>query len=140
MKHSKGERPIAQHTMHNLTFILSNQEIANPDPEWNENFGAEIIFWGIVRRMENGKSIKGIEYSAYQELAETLADKFALEAERNFGEHRAEIIHRIGFVIVAEPSVVLRVGSCHSGIAYEVSQWYLDKIKQSFPIWKKIVY
>ena len=79
--------------MHNLTFILSNQEIANQDPKWNEKFGAELIFWGIVRKLENGKAIKGIEYSAYPELAETLANRFALEAEKNFGEHKVQIIH-----------------------------------------------
>ena len=126
--------------MHNLSFILSNQEIANPDPKWNEKFGAELIFWVIVRKMENDKPIKGIEYSAYPELAEKLADKFGLDAEKNFGEHKTQIIHRTGFVAVAEPSVVLKVGSCHSKIAYEISQWYLDKIKKSLPIWKKIVY
>ena len=126
--------------MHNLTFILSNQEIANQDPKWNEKFGAELIFWGIVRKLENGKAIKGIEYSAYPELAETLANRFALEAEKNFGEHKAQIIHRIGFVAVSQPSVVLKVGSCHSKVAYEISQWYLEKIKKILPIWKKIVY
>ena len=126
--------------MHNLSFILSNQEIANPDPKWNEKFGAELIFWGIVRKMENDKPIKGIEYSAYPELAEKLAYKFALEAEKSFGEHKTQIIHRIGFVGVTEPSVILKVGSCHSEVAYNVSQWYLDKIKKSLPIWKKIVY
>jgi molybdopterin synthase catalytic subunit len=126
--------------MHNLTFILSSQEIANQDPKWNEKFGAELIFWGIVRKLENGKAIKGIEYSAYPELAETLANRFALEAEKNFGEHKAQIIHRIGFVAVSQPSVVLKVGSCHSEVAYEISQWYLEKIKKILPIWKKIVY
>lgn len=126
--------------MHNLTFILSNQEIANQDPKWNEKFGAELIFWGIVRKLENGKAIKGIEYSAYPELAETLANRFALEAEKNFGEHKVQIIHRIGFVAVSQPSVVLKVGSCHSKVAYEISQWYLEKIKKILPIWKEIVY
>lgn len=126
--------------MHNLTFILSSQEIANQDPKWNEKFGAELIFWGIVRKLENDKPIKGIEYSAYPELAETLVNGFASEAENNFGEHKAQIIHRIGFVAVSQPSVVLKVGSCHSEVAYEISQWYLEKIKKILPIWKEIVY
>ena len=126
--------------MHNLTFILSSQEITNQDPKWNENFGAELIFWGIVRKLENGKPIKGIEYSAYPELAENLATRFALEADKSFGEHKAQIIHRTGFVAVSQPSVVLQVGSCHSKVAYEISQWYLEKIKKLLPIWKKIVY
>ena len=126
--------------MHNLTFILSSQEIPNQDPKWNKNIGAELIFWGIVRKLENGKPIKGIEYSAYPELAENLATRFALEAEKKFGEHKAQIIHRTGFVAVSQPSVVLQVGSCHSKVAYEISQWYLEKIKKILPIWKKIVY
>ena len=126
--------------MHNLTFILSSQEIANQDPKWNEKFGAELIFWGIVRKLENDKPIKGIKYSAYRELAETLVNRFASEAENNFGEHKAQIIHRIGFVAVSQPSVVLKVGSCHSEVAYEISQWYLEKIKKILPIWKEIVY
>ena len=84
--------------MHNLTFILSSQEIANQDPKWNEKFGAELIFWGIVRKLENDKPIKGIKYSAYPELAETLVNRFASEAENNFGEHKAQIIHSLSLI------------------------------------------
>ena len=69
------------------------------------------------------------------EIAKNMGD----EAFAKFGDHNAKIIHRIGFVPVCEPSVVLRISTPHSKSAYQLSEWYLDKIKNSLPIWKKFI-
>ena len=68
-----------------------------------------------------------------------MAKKIGGEAIQKYGDHDAKIIHRLGFVAVAEPSVVLRIATPHSKLAYQLSEWYLDKIKNTLPIWKKFV-
>ncbi len=125
--------------MQNLDLILSNKALENTDPEWSPQYGAVLIFWGVVRKIEKGEEIRGIEYSAYEELAYGLIKNLSLEAIENYGKHNAKIIHRLGFVAASEPSVVLRISSPHSKSAYQLSEWYLNKIKNSLPIWKKIV-
>ena len=125
--------------MQNLDLILSNKALDNTDPEWSPKYGAVLIFWGVVRKIEKGEEIRGIEYSAYEELAYGLIKNLSLEAIENYGDHNAKIIHRLGFVAASEPSVVLRISSPHSKSAYQLSEWYLNKIKNSLPIWKKIV-
>tara|TARA_B100001175_G_C19302478_1_gene538946 strand:+ start:195 stop:572 length:378 start_codon:yes stop_codon:yes gene_type:complete len=125
--------------MQNLDLILSNKALENTDPEWSPQYGAVLIFWGVVRKIEKGEEIRGIEYSAYEELAYGLIKNLSLEAIENYGNHNAKIIHRLGFVAASEPSVVLRISSPHSKSAYQLSEWYLNKIKNTLPIWKKIV-
>ena len=125
--------------MQNLDLILSNKALENTDPEWSPQYGAVLIFWGVVRKIEKGEEIRGIEYSAYEELAYGLIKNLSLEAIENYGNHNAKITHRLGFVAASEPSVVLRISSPHSKSAYQLSEWYLNKIKNTLPIWKKFV-
>ena len=125
--------------MHKLDLFLSNKALENTDPEWSPQFGAELIFWGVVRKTEKGEIIKGIEYSSYEDMAYKIAKNMSDEAFTKFGEHNAKIIHRIGFVPVCKPSVVLRVSTAHSKSSYQLSEWYLDKIKNTLPIWKKFI-
>ena len=125
--------------MQNLDLILSNKALDDTDPEWSPQYGAVLIFWGVVRKIEKDEEIRGIEYSAYEELAYGLIKNLSLEAIENYGHHNAKIIHRLGFVAASEPSVVLRISSPHSKSAYQLSEWYLNKIKNTLPIWKKFV-
>ena len=125
--------------MHKLDLFLSNKALENTDPEWSPQFGAELIFWGVVRKTEKGEIIKGIEYSSYEDMAYKIAKNMSDEAFTKFGEHNAKIIHRIGFVPVCKPSVVLRVSTPHSKSSYQLSEWYLNKIKNTLPIWKKFI-
>ena len=126
--------------MQTLKFLLTNSPIADKTPEWNDQFGAETVFWGVVRGIEDGKPITGINYTAYAAMAEKKLCEIGNEASSIFCAHRAKIIHRTGMVYAAEPSVVIRVGCARSSAAFEISQWYLDKLKRVVPIWKDVVY
>ncbi len=114
----------------------------DPDdrPVWGDRFGAEVEFYGVVRGVEAGEIIEGIEYSAYPEMAERELARLGAEAEGRFPPHRAKITHRIGFVPAGEPSVALYVGSPHSAEAFDVSRWLLAELKCRVPIWKRIVF
>ncbi len=126
--------------MQTLDFLLTSNPIRSHSPEWNAQFGAETVFWGIVRGTEDGKPITGINYTAYAAMAEKKIYEIGNEASKIFCPHRAKIIHRTGMVYAAEPSVFIRVGAVRSRESFEISRWYLDKLKRVVPIWKDVVH
>jgi molybdopterin synthase catalytic subunit len=106
----------------------------------NSNFagaGAIVDFWGIVRRREDGREIEGIDYEANCEMAEYQLKRIAEQAAENFRLRVVLVHHRIGFILVGEPSLFLRVTSLHREEAFRASQWIVDELKKKVPIWKK---
>lgn len=102
--------------------------------------GASVVFRGVVRGMENGLPIKGIDYSCYPSMAERRMSHIAEEAHRLFGDHEGAITHRVGFVAVGESAITINVQTKRSGEAFAACQWYLRRIKEDVPIWKKPIF
>jgi molybdopterin synthase catalytic subunit len=120
--------------------ILSEDPIDPRAPLFADGEGAEAQFLGVVRGEENGKPISGIEYSAYRPMADQELGKLCERALREYGPHRVEIQHRLGYVAACEASILLRVKTRHSAEAFDLCRWYLKEIKTSVPIWKKPVF
>ena len=99
--------------------------------------GAMVEFWGVVRRLEDGREIEGIDYEAHREMAEYQLKRIAEQATDQFGLKFVIVHHRIGFVAVGEPSLLLRVASAHRNEGFHASQWIVDELKKKVPIWKK---
>src|SRR5438067_6462753 len=99
--------------------------------------GALVDFWGVVRKLEDGREIEGIEYEAHREMAEHQLRRIAEQAAENFGLRVVLIHHRIGFIAVGEPSLFLRVTSLHREEAFRASQWIVTELKKKVPIWKR---
>ena len=102
--------------------------------------GAIVDFWGVVRALEEGTEITGIEYEAHRPMAEHQMRRLAETAIGKFGLTKIIIRHRIGFVPAAEASIVVRVESARRSAAFTASQWIMDELKQSVPIWKHPVF
>jgi molybdopterin synthase catalytic subunit len=99
--------------------------------------GAVVDFWGVVRPIEDGREIEGIDYDAHREMAEHQLKRIAEQAAERFGLKRVIIHHRIGFVAVGEASLFLRVASPHRNEGFLGSQWIVDELKKKVPIWKR---
>jgi molybdopterin synthase catalytic subunit len=108
----------------------------NDDPQ----AGAVVVFWGAVRATEEGREITGIQYEAHLAMAEHQMQLVAENAAKKFDVREIFVRHRIGFVPVAEPSVVVRVASGHRGAAFAASAWIMDELKRVVPIWKHPVF
>lgn len=102
--------------------------------------GAVVDFWGVVRALEDGREITGIEYEANRPMAEHQMRGLAEAAMGKFGLARVLISHRIGFVPAAEASIVVRVESARRTAAFSANQWIMDELKQTVPIWKKPIF
>jgi molybdopterin synthase catalytic subunit len=120
--------------------ILSEEPIQIAQTAFKAGEGAEAQFLGVVRGMEDGRTISGIDYSAYLPMAEKMLQDLVARGQREHGPHRVFIQHRLGFVAAEQPSIVIRVRTKHSAESFELCHWYLKEIKTSVPIWKRAVF
>ena len=98
--------------------------------------GATAAFLGTVRERNEGKTVDGIEYSAYVEMAEREMTTILSEAEQRFGISRSIIEHRIGVLAVGDISIGVVVAHEHRGPAMDALRYIVDETKARATIWK----
>jgi molybdopterin synthase catalytic subunit len=100
------------------------------------NVGGIVVFYGIVRDREDGRPITALEYTAYREMAEHQFRKLIAETKRRWPLKRLRVVHRLGVVPVGEASLLVRAEAAHRGEAFAATQFLIDELKQTVPIWK----
>ncbi len=99
--------------------------------------GAALLFLGIVRDHNEGRSVEGLHYDAYPEMARNTLATIAEEAAGELGTDRIAVVHRIGELEIGDVSVAIAVSSPHRAQAYQASRFIIEEIKKRLPIWKK---
>ena len=117
--------------------LLTDAALQSPEDEVDFSAGAIVDFWGVVRELEEGRELEGIDYEAHAPMAEHQMKLIADEAAEKFQLKRIVLHHRIGFVATGEASLLLRVSAGHRGAAFDASQWIIDELKKKVTIWKK---
>ena len=117
--------------------LLTEGPLEAPPQGHDADAGAIVDFWGVVRRLEGGREIEGIEYESHREMAEHQLRQIANDAAEKFQLQLVIIYHRIGFIAVGEPSLFLRVASTHRSEGFRAGQWMVDELKKKVPIWKR---
>ena len=117
--------------------LLSDARLTPSFSDADSGSGAVVQFAGVVRGLEDGRDIDGIEYEAHPTMAEHQMRLLAQKAIERFGLRAIVLQHRIGFVPVSETSLFLRVSSGHRSEAFAAAQWIVDELKQRVPIWKR---
>lgn len=120
--------------------LLTEKELAATKRAFSVEAGAVVEFFGVVRRMEDGREIDGIDYEANRSMAEHQLRQIAESAVIQFQLKDVILHHRIGFVGTGEPSLFLRVSASHRAAAFEASRWMVDELKKKVPIWKRPVF
>jgi molybdopterin synthase catalytic subunit len=103
----------------------------------SEGMGAVVCFLGVVRGIEEDKTISAIEYEAFLRMAERQFNLLFDQMEKRWPIESVRLVHRIGVVHVNEPSLWVEVVGPHRGEAFAASQWLIDEMKRVVPIWKK---
>jgi len=99
--------------------------------------GASLLFLGVVRDHNDGRSVGGMRYDSYEEMAAEVLSEIVDEAARSAGTDRVACVHRIGELEVGEVSVAIAVSSPHRAQAYDASRYVIEEIKKRLPVWKK---
>jgi molybdopterin synthase catalytic subunit len=101
--------------------------------------GGVVIFWGVVRDIEHGQSIRALDYSAYREMAEHQFRKLLTDTRHRWPLKRIRVVHRLGNVPVGEASLLVRVEAEHRAEAFAAAQYIIEELKKKVPIWKQPV-
>ncbi len=99
--------------------------------------GAALLFVGVVRDHADGRAVTGMRYDAYEAMAGAVLADIAREAADRLGTDRIAVEHRVGTLVVGEPSVAIAVSCAHRAEAYEASRYVIEEIKKRLPVWKK---
>jgi len=112
------------------------------DPATLENLasgdGGVVTFVGVVRdKSDNGRSVVGLSYEAFEPMAIGEFERIAAEARDRFGNLRITIVHRIGELSVGDVAVAVVAAAPHRDAAFKACRYCIDELKRRAPIWKK---
>jgi MoaE-MoaD fusion protein len=93
--------------------------------------GAVVSFLGVTREVEL------LEYEAYAAMAERQIEEIVRRAIDRHGLCAAAAEHRVGTVLLSEPSVAVVASAPHRDAAFAGAREIIDEIKARAPIWKK---
>ena len=110
---------------HVLTLIGADQD------------GATLLFLGVVRDHNDGRSVGGVRYDSYEDMAAQVLSEIVEEAAGAAGTDRIAALHRIGELEVGEVSVAIAVSPPQRAQACEASRYIIEEIKKRLPVWKK---
>ncbi|MEM7415507.1 MAG: molybdenum cofactor biosynthesis protein MoaE [Gemmatimonadota bacterium] len=99
--------------------------------------GAALLFVGVVRNHADGRSVSGMRYDAYVEMAEPELARIAEEAAERLSTDRLAVVHRIGELDIGEVSVAIAASSPHRAESFDATRYVIEEIKKRVPIWKK---
>lgn len=99
--------------------------------------GAVVMFLGLVRNHNVGRSVRYLEYEAYEPLALRAFERIAMEIHDRWPGATLALHHRIGRLDVGEASVAIVARSPHRGDAYAACRYAIERVKQIAPIWKR---
>jgi molybdopterin synthase catalytic subunit len=117
--------------------LLTETRLEAPTRNADLGAGAIVDFWGVVRGLEDGRKIEGIDYEAHRAMAEHQLRLIAEAAQEKFRLNKVTVQHRLGFIRTGEASLFLRVGAEHRAAGFEASKWIVDELKRRVPIWKR---
>jgi molybdopterin synthase catalytic subunit len=99
--------------------------------------GGTCLFVGTVRDHSDAGAVTGLEYEAWNELAERRFREVADGVFERWPACRVAMLHRTGALEVGEASVVVAVSAPHRAEAFVACRHGIDRIKADSPIWKK---
>ncbi|MEM7484294.1 MAG: molybdenum cofactor biosynthesis protein MoaE [Bacteroidota bacterium] len=100
--------------------------------------GAHDIFLGQVRADKiEGKLVSGIEYTAYEEMANKKFHEIKENTFSKFDITCMHIYHSLGKVGVGELCLFVFVSSPHRKVAFEALQHVVEEIKANVPVFGK---
>lgn len=107
----------------------------------NQGGGACSVFAGRVRADKvKGKTVKMIEYSSYNGLAERVMAKIEKETMKKFKLKNLMLKHRTGAVKAGEVVIVVSAEGRHRRQTIDAMGEAVERIKKEVPIWKKEIF
>jgi molybdopterin synthase catalytic subunit len=128
-----GREPL---DLERIAAALAESAGADPSEDPGRD-GAVVTFLGLVRNHNLGRSVRYLEYEAYEPLALKAFGRIAAEIGGRWPGARLALHHRVGRLGIGEASVAIAARSPHRGDAYAACRYAIERVKQIAPIWKR---
>jgi molybdopterin synthase catalytic subunit len=99
--------------------------------------GAIATFLGTVRNTSDSRSVTGLEYSAYTEMANREMSDILREALAIAPGAEVVAVHRVGNLSVGDVCVMIAAAHAHRAPAFDACRYMIEEIKKRVPIWKR---
>ncbi|MBI4219941.1 MAG: molybdopterin converting factor subunit 1 [Chloroflexi bacterium] len=99
--------------------------------------GAVVTFEGVTRDHNEGRKVRYLEYEAYRPMADQKIAELFREMKGRWPIDQVAVGHRVGRVDIGETSMVVAVSAAHRRPAFEAALYFVDRLKEVVPIWKK---
>lgn len=122
---------------------ISPEKIANSIAahQVKTDIGAHDIFLGQVRAdILEEKTVTGIHYTAYEEMAEKVFHNIREAAFEKFDLTCMHIYHSLGLVKTGEICLFVFVSSKHRKMAFDACRFIVEEIKANVPVFGKEVF
>jgi molybdopterin synthase catalytic subunit len=114
-----------------------NQQIEYDRLKSKTSVGAIVTFTGLVRDVNQGKSITDLTLEHYPGMTEQCLIDIVKEAKQRWSIITSTVIHRIGQLDISDQIVFVGVASEHRGDAFAACEFIMDYLKTKAPFWKK---
>ena len=98
--------------------------------------GGLASFLGTVRNHHEGRPVQGIEYTAYEPMAEAECQRIVGEAHARWPV-RTALQHRLGALMVGDVAVLVVAAGAHREEAFSACRYIIEELKRRVPIWKR---
>jgi molybdopterin synthase catalytic subunit len=99
--------------------------------------GAVVSFVGLVRDMNDGAQVAGMELEHYPGMTERALEDIVEQARARWPVYGALVIHRVGPLRPCDQIVLVAVAGAHRGEAFDACEFIIDYLKTDAPFWKK---
>lgn len=105
------------------------------------SIGAHNIFLGQIREDQiDNKTVKAIEYSAYQTMAEEVFHTIREETFATYELTCMHIYHSLGLVNKGEICLFVFVSAPHRKVTFKALEYIVDRIKKEVPVFGKEIF
>jgi molybdopterin synthase catalytic subunit len=101
--------------------------------------GASVLFAGVVRDHDHGRSVLELEYVAHPSAEDVLRECMA-EIAADPLAHGVAVSHRVGTLQIGDAALLAAVSSAHRAEAFAICGRLVDLVKERLPIWKRQVF
>ena len=98
--------------------------------------GATVLFTGSVRELNDDRAVSGIQYQAYEGMAQEELVRIVEEACARFNTTHIVAEHRVGTLSLGDISVAVAAAHPRRGGAFDAARYVIEQIKVRLPIWK----
>lgn len=103
----------------------------------NPGIGALVSFVGLVRDINDGQNISGMELEHYPGMTEKALEQIVVLAQARWDLIKTLVIHRVGPLQPLDQIVLVAVATRHRGDAFAACEFIMDYLKTQAPFWKK---